>query len=159
MFASSINRVRMAAEVAITAVIALSMSVFVGAPASATIPGGLMNVATSLCLDGSISQGVRLVACNTDGYQDWSTEESGPYVVFRHDATGKCLDASISNGVRLNACNGSEYQEWQWRTGSTASAFLHVGTRTIDEAQCLDGSISEGVRLKRCNNSEYQRWF
>ena len=153
MITSSISRVRMVAAVAITAVIGLAIALFVAAPARADGPL-LINVATQRCLDGSISQGVRLMECDFNEYQEWSKQSAGsPNYVLMHVKTGMCLDGSISNGVRLNGCNGSEYQKWEWRFGSNGDAFLNVATRT-----CLDGSISEGVRLKTCNNTEYQRW-
>lgn len=153
MFASSVSRVRTVAAAVITAVIALSMTLFVAAPArAADLP--LINQATGWCLDGSISEGVRLNSCNPYEYQEWTFRAAGSNYVLHNVATGKCLDGSISNGVRLNTCNGSEYQEWEWRIGSSASALLNIATR-----KCLDGSISEGVRLKTCNNTEYQRWY
>lgn len=151
MFASSISRVRMVTAVAITAVMALSMALFVAAPARAADPL-LTNVATQRCLDGSISQGVRLNGCNGSEYQEWEAFGSSPYGIFHH-ATGLCLDGSISNGVRLNDCNGSEYQQWEYADGQNGYRVLNVATR-----KCLDGSISEGVRLMTCNNSDYQRW-
>lgn len=155
MFASSIDRVRAMAAAATMAVIALSMALFVATPARAASTQDIMNVATQLCLDGSISQGVRLNACNQGEYQEWTLRDStsGSYVLY-HAATQKCLDGSISNGVRLNTCNGGEYQDWEVRDGSNGDALLSVATRT-----CLDGSVSKGVRLKRCNNTEYQRWY
>ena len=154
MFASSISRVRMVAAVAITAVIALSMALFGAAPARAA-SSLFINVATQRCLDGSISEGVRLMTCNDSYYQDWvpRREDSVNVYSFLHVATGKCLDGSISEGVRLNTCNTSDYQQWEWRIGSEGYALLNLATR-----KCLDGSISEGVRLKTCNNTEYQRW-
>ncbi|WP_369374442.1 RICIN domain-containing protein [Promicromonospora sp. Populi] len=153
MFASSISRVRTIAAVAITAMIALSMSVFVAAPARAAgYP--LTNVATLQCMDASISAGVRLNGCNGSNYQEWNVTGSGGIYTFHHDETGLCLDGSISQGVRLNTCNGSEYQRWELALGSTGYRVLNVGTRT-----CLDGSISQGVRLNTCNNTDYQRWY
>jgi hypothetical protein len=154
MFASSISRVRMVAAVAITAVIALSMALFSAAPARAADLGEIINVAAHRCLDGSISEGVRLNECNKSLYQQWAVLTSGSYQSLHHIGTGECLDGSISIGVRLRPCNGSEYQQWEQRTGSSSYAFLNVAT-----GMCLDGSISEGVRLKTCNNTEYQRWW
>ncbi|WP_084800335.1 RICIN domain-containing protein [Promicromonospora kroppenstedtii] len=155
MFASlSISRVRGVAAVAITAVMALSVSLFVAPPARA-LGGEYLNVATERCLDGSITFGVRLVPCGPSTYQDWYALPSGAYPNYRvhHTVTGMCLDGSISNGVRLNDCNDSDYQRWEWRFGDAGQALLNVATN-----KCLDGSISEGVRLKTCNNTEYQRW-
>ncbi|MEV0954027.1 ricin-type beta-trefoil lectin domain protein [Promicromonospora sp. NPDC050249] len=152
MFASSISRVRMVAAVAITAVMALSMAMFVAAPARADDVRGIENVATRECLDGSISEGLRLMTCNDVGYQDWIARGANPHT-FLHVATAKCLDGSISDGVRLKECNTSDYQRWEWRKGENGFALLNIATR-----KCLDGSISEGVRLMTCNNSDYQRW-
>lgn len=154
MLSSSISRVRMVAAVAITAVIALSMALFAAAPARAADTTEV-NAATHLCLDGSISRGVRLEPCNGSGYQQWDQDlAGGGNVLLKNRATGMCLDGSISNGVRLNACNGSDYQAWEFRWEGNDVAFLNIATR-----MCLDGSISEGVRLKTCNNSDYQRWY
>ncbi|WP_309505530.1 RICIN domain-containing protein [Streptomyces phytophilus] len=61
------------------------------------------------CLDGSISQGVRLNTCNGGTYQEWSPKSNGDIV---HRQSGKCLDGSISQGVRLNTCNGGSFQWW-----------------------------------------------
>jgi hypothetical protein len=145
----------MVAVVAITAVIALSMSVFVAAPARAAADTTQVNAATQLCLDGSISRGVRLEPCNGSGYQQWDyLTFDGDNTRLKNQATSMCLDGSISNGVRLNSCNGSDYQEWEYRWEGNDVAFLNIATR-----KCLDGSISEGVRLKTCNNSDYQRWY
>ncbi|MEV0954028.1 ricin-type beta-trefoil lectin domain protein [Promicromonospora sp. NPDC050249] len=150
MFASSISRVRMVAAVAITAVIALSIAVFVAAPARA-VGNPQINVATERCLDGSISEGVRLMTCNGSMYQDWDL--TIPRRIYE-PAIGKCLDGSISHGVRLNDCNGSEYQQWDFTAGFNGDRVLNLATR-----KCLDGSISEGVRLVTCNNTDYQRWY
>lgn len=155
MFASSTGRIRMVAAIAITAVMALSMAVFVAAPARAASES-LTNVATGRCLDGSISQGVRLMECHPYTWQDWELLPVGPFnqdYRVRHVATGECLDGSISEGVRLRPCNTSDYQRWDWRDGSAGDAYLNLAT-----GMCLDGSISEGVRLMTCNNTEYQRW-
>jgi Ricin-type beta-trefoil lectin domain len=155
MFASSISRVRMVVTFAIAVLMALTMAVFVAAPAHAVGPQWV-NKATQLCLDGSISQGVRLEPCNPYEYQEWTVlpAAGSDYVVFYHAATRLCLDGSISVGVRLNTCNDSIYQRWEVRYGSNAMALLNAATRA-----CLDGGISDGVRLKRCNNSDYQRWY
>jgi hypothetical protein len=152
MFASSISRVRIVAAVALTAVMALSMALFVASPARA-VGNSYVNQATDRCLDGSISQGVRLMECNGSEYQEWDLIGTSPNYVVYHKATEKCLDGSISNGVRLNTCNYGAYQIWEYRKGDAGIALLNTATRT-----CLDGSISEGVRIKTCNNSDYQRW-
>lgn len=156
MIRSVARHVRVVLALAATAVVTLSITLSVSAPARAAADTSIMNYATSRCLDGSTSQGVRLNTCNGGEYQNWTlraTGANGNWELY-HAATQKCLDGSISNGVRLNSCNGSEYQEWELRNGSYADAFLNIATR-----KCLDGSISEGVRLKTCNNTEYQRWY
>ena len=68
----------------------------------------IQHVQSGRCLDGSISQGVRLNTCNGGTYQQWSV--SGYEI--RHVQSGRCLDGSISQGVRLNTCNGGTYQQW-----------------------------------------------
>jgi alpha-galactosidase len=65
-----------------------------------------------MCLDGSISNGVRLNSCNGSDYQEWEYRWEGNDVAFLNIATRKCLDGSISEGVRLKTCNNSDYQRW-----------------------------------------------
>jgi len=67
------------------------------------------HVQSGRCLDGSVSNGVRLLACNGGAYQEWGTRTGNDMV---HIRSGRCLDASVSNGVRLHTCNGSTYQKW-----------------------------------------------
>jgi hypothetical protein len=120
------------------------------APAEAPVAAAFFihHVQSGRCLDGSISQGVRLITCNGSTYQQWYTTTGWNYV---HVQSGRCLDGSISQGVRLNSCNGSTYQQW----GSTNGLdFVHV-----QSGRCLDGSISQGVRVNSCNGSAYQQWY
>lgn len=117
------------------------------APTQAHAAGFTLRPAQSLaCLDGSLSQGVRVIPCNGSAYQLWSR---GDYT-FVHAATGRCLDGSLSQGVRVVTCNGSSYQVWPWR-----------GDELVNSAtgKCLDGSLSQGARLLTCNGSDYQRWY
>jgi hypothetical protein len=107
----------------------------------------IQHVQSGRCLDGSISQGVRLNTCNGGTYQQWSV--SGYEI--RHVQSGRCLDGSISQGVRLNTCNGGTYQQWYSPTGLDV---VHV-----QSGRCLDGSISQGVRLNTCNGGTYQQWI
>jgi pyocin large subunit-like protein len=107
----------------------------------------IRHVQSGRCLDGSVSQGVRLNTCNNSTYQQWGRTTN----IFRHVRSGRCLDGSVSQGVRLNTCNNSTYQQWRF-----------PGTATIGHVQsgrCLDGSVSQGVRLNTCNNSAYQEWI
>lgn len=113
---------------------------------------------SKLCLDGSVSQGVRLNKCNTNGYQEWELVLSHPGgdgagAVFRHVQSRLCLDASVEKGVRLNKCNWTTYQQW-YRSREGADDLFHSQSHF-----CLDGSVSQGVRLNTCNDSSYQSWW
>lgn len=66
---------------------------------------------SKLCLDGSVSQGVRLNKCNWTTYQQWYRSREGADDLF-HSQSHFCLDGSVSQGVRLNTCNDSSYQSW-----------------------------------------------
>ncbi|CAM3573252.1 RICIN domain-containing protein [Kibdelosporangium persicum] len=111
---------------------------------------------SELCLDGSVSQGIRLNKCNTNGYQDWeviNNHTGGDGTVFRHVESRLCLDASVDKGVRLNKCNYTTYQQW-YRSTSGAKDLFHSQSHF-----CLDGSVSQGVRLNTCtDNNTYQMW-
>ncbi|KOU81270.1 hypothetical protein ADK94_27180 [Streptomyces sp. XY593] len=131
------------ASVASALVLSVAAAPFAQAAPTAT---PMKNVASGKCLDGSLSQGVRLITCNGTSYQSWSY--NGYSLV--HAASGMCLDGSLSQGVRLVACNGSGYQNWSW---DTYDYVTHEGTQ-----KCLDGSLSQGVRLNACNETAYQRW-
>jgi len=104
------------------------------------------HVQSGRCLDGSISQGVRLNTCNGGTFQEWNING----FEFRHLQSGRCLDGSVSQGVRLDTCNGSTFQQWGTTTGSDV---VHV-----QSGRCLDGSISQGVRLNTCNGGTFQQW-
>ncbi|QCS09554.1 hypothetical protein CRV15_28260 (plasmid) [Streptomyces clavuligerus] len=67
-----------------------------------------MHQQSGRCLDGSVSQGIRLNTCNTGAYQSWTQVGNA----LRHSQSGMCLDGSISAGVRLNTCNQSVHQNW-----------------------------------------------
>ncbi|WFE27703.1 ricin-type beta-trefoil lectin domain protein [Solwaraspora sp. WMMD791] len=98
------------------------------------------------CLDGSVSQGVRLNVCSGGStYQRWSITSQQ----LRHVQSGRCLDGSVSQGIRLITCNGSTYQRWS----ITSQQLRHV-----QSGRCLDGSVSQGIRLITCNGSLYQQW-
>jgi ricin-type beta-trefoil lectin protein len=109
----------------------------------------LMN-RTGLCLDGSFSAGVRMMACsNTSLHQQW--DEGLNHEIYNEQYDDACLDGSVSQGVRLAACaSASEYQGWI-RDGRAIKSFE-------DPRYCLDGSESQGVRLQLCNGSKYQQW-
>ncbi|MGA4837488.1 RICIN domain-containing protein [Streptomyces sp. G45] len=102
------------------------------------------------CLDGSVSQGVRLNTCNGGNYQTW-TYFHGYSDQIQHSQSGRCLDGSVSQGVRLVACNGGTYQKWY--PDSSTHEIRHG-----QSGRCLDGSISQGVRLVVCNGGTYQKW-
>ena len=104
----------------------------------------LTHVSTGLCLDASISQGVRLNRCNGTDYQGWVVD-SGRWV---HLQTGLCLDGSITRGVRLNYCNAGPYQEW-YMQGDTFRTLV---------GSCLDGTVSPGVRMKSCTDERSRKW-
>jgi alpha-galactosidase len=109
------------------------------------------HVASGLCLDASVSQGVRLNNCNPTDYQQWVIIDQS---VTKHVASGLCLDGSVSQGVRLNNCNGSDYQRWYTHSGSSP---YNLVNRASD--LCLDASVSQGVRLNTCkSSSDYQKW-
>jgi hypothetical protein len=84
------------------------------APAIAATTGStLYHRQSDRCLDGSVSQGVRLKVCNFTAYQQWYS--NSPSTVPRtiiHRQSGRCLEAAVSVGVRLGVCNGSAYQIW-----------------------------------------------
>lgn len=126
---------------------ALALSGVAVAPAQAAEGHNLFHAATQKCLDGSLSQGLRLATCNGSTYQQWSYRGT-----FLHIQSGKCLDYSVSQGLRLVTCNNdSDYQRWGW---GGDSRILHGLT-----GKCLDGSLSQGVRMNTCNTSDYQRWL
>ncbi|MEU6982262.1 RICIN domain-containing protein [Streptomyces sp. NPDC046324] len=99
------------------------------------------------CLDGSLSQGVRLVTCDGGAYQRWTY--SGDSLV--HAQSGRCLDASVSQGVRLIVCDGGSYQKWDTN--------IDGELRHRQSGRCLDGSVSQGVRILACNGTSYQWWY
>ncbi|MFK3983329.1 RICIN domain-containing protein [Micromonospora sp. NPDC050397] len=106
------------------------------------------HVQSGLCLDGSVSQGVRLNVCNYLAHQSWEQNFGRLY----HPQSGLCLDGSVSQGVRLNDCNSGFYQRW-----ILMPAFAISNEQT---GRCLDGSVSQGVRLITCEpGNDYQQWF
>lgn len=115
------------------------------AASDASVLSTVRHVQSGRCLDGSVSNGVRLNACNGGAYQEWGT--SGGDIV--HLQSGLCLDGSVSGGVVLKACNGGAYQNWT------------ISGNQIKHGQsglCLDGSVTSGVVLKACNGGTYQKW-
>ncbi|MEV8630506.1 RICIN domain-containing protein [Streptosporangium sp. NPDC051023] len=118
----------------------------------------LINVHSNLCLDGSISQGVRLNTCNYDStYQQWSFDAYDEGYQIKNVHSNLCLDGSISQGVRLNTCNsGSPYQQWGEIEVGNLGRYTYTNAHSL---RCLDGSISQGVRLNTCNYGTYQQWY
>jgi hypothetical protein len=109
------------------------------------------HVASGLCLDASVSQGVRLNLCNSTNYQQWVVVDQS---VTKHVASGLCLDGSVSQGVRLNDCTGSDYQRWYSHSSSNPYDLVNRAS-----GLCLDASVSQGVRLNTCkSSSDYQKW-
>ncbi|SFC70515.1 RICIN domain-containing protein [Streptomyces aidingensis] len=129
----------------------LAMTAVTAAPAQAAYWGNWHILAYSdQCLDGSVSQGVRLNSCNGGSHQTW-TKFGGYYGQIKHYQSGKCLDGSVSQGVRLKNCNGGSYQQWY---PADNGDIVHY-----QSGKCLDGSVSQGVRLKDCNLGVYQGWW
>ncbi|GAA0903835.1 hypothetical protein GCM10009557_79570 [Virgisporangium ochraceum] len=142
----------------VAAVITIMVAqVAVGSPArAADNPGQLIvNDATELCLDGSVSQGVRLSMCNAASpYQRWtSTFLDGDSYILMNRASGTvCLDGSVTSGARMLPCN---YGAWQvWESGENLQLF----NAAYDDDRALDGSVSRGVRMNVTVNSRYQHW-
>jgi hypothetical protein len=153
-------------RLAVTAAVILGAATAVAAPAQASVatnrapvgttvaqaalaahPWVIWHVQSGRCLDGSISQGVRLNTCNGSAFQQWNTPAGSELL---HEQSGRCLDGSISQGVRLNGCNGGTFQRWDNTAGLN---LVHAQSR-----RCLDGSISQGVRLNTCNGGTFQQW-
>ncbi|MCX5589150.1 RICIN domain-containing protein [Streptomyces erythrochromogenes] len=123
-------------------------------PASATAEAYQTTITHSQsgkCLDGSLSQGVRLVTCDSGAYQQWIVSVSSAATI-KHVQSGKCLDGSASQGIRLVTCDGGAYQ--QWTTNLSGYVVKHV-----QSGRCLDGSVSQGVRLITCSGANYQAWY
>jgi hypothetical protein len=124
-----------------------------GVQAAASTHYWMVHKESGLCLDGSISQGIRLNTCSVNSrYQKWQVINQS---TIKHVQSTRCVDGSISQGVRLNTCdNDSRYQMW-YSTDNTGSYDL------INRAsgRCLDASVSQGVRLNSCNGSDYQQWW
>jgi hypothetical protein len=144
-------KIRSAIAVAMTTIAvaagAMGTQEAVAAPAAPHISAA----STSYCLDGSVSQGVRLAPC-ADGspYQIW--HHSGGLLYNAEYGDSVCLDGSLSQGVRMVTCSGSKYQKWNLNT----STGQEVNGAYADE--CLDISISQGVRLNACDaSSPYQQ--
>src|SRR4051812_16684660 len=64
---------------------------------------------TGLCVDGSVTQGVKLKSCNGSAFQQWLIS-GGKFKSRQYD--NLCLDASVSQGVQLKTCNNGDYQQW-----------------------------------------------
>jgi hypothetical protein len=103
---------------------------------------------TSLCLDGSATNGVRWATCSTTSlYQQWNI--SGNFLFNYY----YCLDGAVANGVRAIDCNGSDWQSWY-----TVGENLH--NKAYREARSLDGSVSQGIRMNTTNyGSRWQNWY
>lgn len=110
----------------------------------------LVNQHSGLCLDGSVSLGVRLNTCNGGRYQLWYSTTGWDWKNSAY--SNECLDGSISVGVRLNTCNGGAYQKWGTTNGYDLRDMAY-------SSECLDGSVSQGVRLNGCNGGDYQSWY
>lgn len=141
------------------AVSALLATAFTAPAATASIDsstdlGAPMKNGTGLCLDGSLTRGVRLMDCSPSSFQLWNWILSGPIWAMAYGRQEVCLDGSISQGVRLAPCDDdSVYQKWSFLqlTGQYRSR--------ADDRYCLDGSRSQGVRLALCDRSSgYQNW-
>ncbi|GAA2084876.1 hypothetical protein GCM10009759_04250 [Kitasatospora saccharophila] len=117
--------------------------------AATTYEGSIVHVQSGKCLDGSVSQGVRLVTCDGSLYQEWVVDFSGAGAI-KHVQSGKCLDGSVSQGVRLVTCDSGSFQQWNPKV---AYAIKHV-----QSGKCLDGSVSQGVRLVTCDGGSFQQW-
>jgi len=125
---------------------------------SAAPGGAIIHVQSGLCLDGSASQGVRLVECNGSDYQNWTAERQDIIVTItyqlRNERTQTCLEGTISYGPRLRPCNNeTSYDNWTY-SGRELAPYLYRGVR------CLDGSRSGGVQIKDCTgDNHYQQWI
>jgi hypothetical protein len=143
----------------VTAIIALVLApLTVVEPASAAEPAGsawMRNVAAAgVCLDGSVSQGVRMKPCDLESlYQRWSQAPgSGQTFEIRSAAySGYCLDGSVTSGARLLPCNGNDYQRWTMQAQHLKNARY--------SSYSLDGSVTRGVRMNvTAQSSGYQAW-
>jgi hypothetical protein len=138
---------RTAARLAVMALVVVGGATMAATSAQAATYAPIIHDQSQLCLDASISKGVRLNTCKSNNsYQDWNV--SGYYLI--HEQTGLCLDGSISKGVRLNTCKQNSYQRW-----STTDGYK---LEHDESGLCLDGSVSQGVQLKTCNYTTYQDW-
>ncbi|MGW1765014.1 RICIN domain-containing protein [Streptomyces sp. NPDC002073] len=145
---------RVSRRVAVLMVAATWLGAAQAVPAAAAVEAFQTTITHSQsgkCLDGSISQGVRLVACDGGAYQQWIVSVSQTATI-KHVQSGKCLDGSTSQGIRLITCDGGTYQ--QWNTNLPGYVVKHV-----QSGKCLDGSVSQGIRLITCSNSNYQAWY
>ncbi|MGI5285842.1 RICIN domain-containing protein [Nonomuraea polychroma] len=105
---------------------------------------------SGMCLDASVSQGVKLKTCNGSVYQKWFRESTNNGITIVHSQSRLCLDGSTNYGVRLHACNGKLYQRWYWYDSGSMP--------NLKSGHCIDGSVSQGVRFKTCNGTSYQKW-
>ncbi|WP_203931279.1 RICIN domain-containing protein [Virgisporangium ochraceum] len=129
-------------------------------PASADPPAEnawLMNSSgTLLCLDGSVSQGVRIKACDrVSPYQRWyQIRITAERFELRNAGNSRvCLDGSITSGARMLPCNGNGYQLW------TIEQRIRLSNVRYGTARSLDGSVSQGVRMNAtASDSVYQAW-
>ncbi|GIJ44387.1 hypothetical protein Val02_12730 [Virgisporangium aliadipatigenens] len=146
---------------AIAAFVAIVATQLAVVQPAAAVPGGdwLKNGGSNLCLDGSASQGVRMMTCSTTSkYQRWTPAFHDPYdlepIALRNEAySDMCLDGSVSSGARLLPCNKKPWQIWSF--GGMPS--LMNDAYGFDKA--LDGSASHGVRMNdRAYDSPYQTW-
>ncbi|GAA0900203.1 hypothetical protein GCM10009557_76340 [Virgisporangium ochraceum] len=146
-----------------TAVVALVLAPStIVQPARAAAPAEgvwLKNGSSStLCLDGSVSQGVRMMRCNTASrYQQWAQIWIGLHSFELRNVGSDfryCLDGSVSSGARLLPCNENDWQEWIEDESGNHLSNLAYGVR-----RSLDGSVSQGVRMNATSSSSlYQKW-
>jgi Ricin-type beta-trefoil lectin domain len=112
---NKISRTLFAAALAVTPIALASPAQAeapVAADASAAPVFTFRHMQSGKCLDGSVSQGVRLHDCNGSKFQQWRIRSDSRAI--RQVQGGWCLDGSIGYGVRLNTCNEGPYQRWSW---------------------------------------------